>query len=220
MFRDPCGRIATVLLTCAACAIPCALPGCANKPGSMTVPLRFRPTARLDLGAFGGAPPKTPVYFGDVRDVRAVKDQVGENVVGESPAPIHASHQEPTDFVRLVMKDLLGRAGLKVAADRTDAGLVVLTELNQFWARETTTYAAKVRATVTVQDRGGGQLWKGTVTGVARRPGPSRGPEDFQELFSDAATEMVERLLWDASFREMLRAGAPPPAPSPVPAAG
>lgn len=195
-------------LACLLCASALLVAGgCARKPGSVTVALRFRPTARLDLNAFGGAAPQTAVYVGDVRDGRAVKDRIGENVVGDGEAPVYSGGREPTQFVGLVMKDLLRRGGLNVARDRTAAGIVVLGELNEFWARETTNYGATVAVTFTVQDRAGGQLWKGLVTATSKRPGPSMDPEDYQEIFSDATLELVERLLHDDGFREALRTG-------------
>jgi hypothetical protein len=198
---------ATVLLLTTIVVIGGGVAGCTRKPESVTVPLRFRPTARLDLNAFGGAAPQTGVYVGDVRDGRAVKNRIGENAVGNEEAPVYSGGREPTEFVGLVMKDLLRRGGLKVAGERTAAGLIILPELHEFWARETTTYGATVAVTVTVQDRAGGQLWKGLVTATSRRPGPSLDAGDYQEIFSDATLELVERLLHDDGFRQALQTG-------------
>ena len=199
------GASLTVLLL----ALAVAPAGCTSKRDALTVPLRFRPTARLDLNAFGNAAPRTPVYLADVRDARLSRDRIGIIRVGDTKSSVFPVGREPTQFVGLVVKDLLRRSGLTVVDDRTDAALVVLAELNEFWARETTTYGARVRVTVTVQDRVGTTIWKGQIAGAARRPGPSLDSDDYQQVFSDASLELVERLVREQGFRDVLYSGPP-----------
>lgn len=199
----------TLALVLAVAALAVAPAGCTRKPAAVTVPLRFRPTARLDLNAFGNAAPRTPVYLADVRDARMTRARIGVIRIGDTKSSVFSGGREPTEFVGLVVKDLLRRSGLTVVDDRTDAALVVLAELNEFWARETTTYGARVRVTVTVQDRVGTTIWKGQISGAARRPGPSLAADDYQQVFSDASLELVERLVREQGFRNVLYNGPP-----------
>jgi hypothetical protein len=186
--------------------------GCGKKASSVTVPLTFRPTSQMNMNTFAGDLPESTVFVGQVTDARERQDQVGENLEEKNPVPVFASGTEPTEFVRGVMNSLLTRAGLQLGQDQGQAERVLLTDLHHFWTQETNTYEAEVRATVTVQDRGGRQLWKGTVNGTAERFGRSLKAENYQEVFSDATLKMVEGLLNNPGFRAALGKDAQPAA--------
>jgi hypothetical protein len=185
--------------------------GCSNSgPKSVTVPLKFRPTSQMNMNTFAGELPDLAVHVGAVTDARDNRDKVGENVEEKQPVPVFSGGAEPTEFVRGVMRDLMSRAGLKMADDQARADRVLVSELHRFWTQEGNTYEAEVRATVTVQDASGRQLWKGTVNGTAERFGRSLSEENYQEVFSDAMVNMVEGLLNNAGFRAALKRDARP----------
>ena len=186
--------------------------GCGKNASSVTVPMKFRPTSQMNMNTFAGDLPESTVFVAPVTDARDRQDQVGENLEDEKPVPVFASGTEPTEFVRGVMTSLLTRAGLQVGQDQGQADRALLTDLHHFWTQETNTYEAEVRATVTVQDQGGRQLWKGTVNGTAERFGRSLKAENYQEVFSDATLEMVEGLLNNPGFRAALGKNAQPAA--------
>ena len=186
--------------------------GCGKKASSVTVPMKFRPTSQMNMNTFAGELPESTVFVAPVTDARDRKDQVGENLEDKNPVPVFASGTEPTEFVRGVMNSLLTRAGLQVGQDQGQADRVLITDLHHFWTKETNTYEAEVRATVTVQDGGGRQLWKGTVNGTAERFGRSLKAENYQEVFSDATLEMIEGLLNNPGFRAALGKDAQPAA--------
>jgi len=186
--------------------------GCFSKPKSVTVPLKFRPTSQLNMNSFAGDLPDTPVQIGAVTDSRDNRDKVGENVEDKQPVPILGGGPEPTEFVRVVMHDLLTKAGLKVTDDAGRAQRVLVSELHRFWTQEGDTYEGEVRATITVNDGSGRQFWKGTVNGTAKRFGRSLNPENYQEVFSDAMVNLVEGLLNNAGFRAALKRDAKPAA--------
>jgi hypothetical protein len=193
--------------------------GC-RKPSSVAVPLKFRPTSQLNMNTFAGSLPESSAHVGPVADARDNRDQVGENLENTRPIPVFAQGTEPTLFVQNALRDLMSRSGVKVTEDRAAADRVLVTDLHRFWTQETSTYESEVRATVTVQDRGGRQLWKGTVNGTAERFGRSLKAENYQEVFSDAMVNMVEGLLNNPGFRAALGGtggtGAPGgPAPTP-----
>jgi len=191
--------------------------GC-RKPASVAVPLKFRPTSQLNMNTFAGTLPESTVHVGPVADARDNRDQVGENLENKNPIPVYAQAAEPTEFVHDVMHRLMTRAGIKVTDDRGAAERIIVTDLHRFWTQETDTYEAEVRATITVQDRGGRQLWKGTVNGTGERFGRSLKAENYQEVFSDAMIDMVQGMLNNAGFRTALGGtGAPGGTPAGAP---
>ena len=178
--------------------------GCARR-NSLTVPLRFRPTSSLKMGAFAGELPVTAVHVGPVNDVRVKNDRIGENLEEEKPVPVFAGGVEPARFVHDTLRDLLSRAGLTLTPDPGGAERVLASDLHYFWTQETNTYETEVRLTITVRDRGGRQVWKGTVNGIAERFGRSLKAENYQEVFSDAMIDLVQSLLGNPSFRDALK---------------
>jgi hypothetical protein len=197
----------------AACLILLSLAtsGCARR-ASLTVPLKFRPTSQLKMAAFAGEIPDASVYVGAVNDVRVKNDRIGENLEEDKPVPVFAGGVEPAEFVRSTLRDLLSRAGLPLMADPGGAERVLVSDLHYFWTQETSTYETEVRLTLTVRDRAGRQLWKGTVNGTAERFGRSLKAENYQEVFSDAMVDLVQSLLGNQSFRDALKRGAKPAA--------
>jgi hypothetical protein len=186
--------------------------GCfGKKPASVGVPMKFRPTSQMNMNTFAGDLPDVTIQVGPVNDARDNKEQVGENLENKKPVPVFSSGTEPTQFVHDTMRDLLSRAGLKLA-DGGAADRVLGVDLHRFWTQETSTYESEIRATVTVQDRSGRQLWKGTVNGTAKRFGRSLKAENYQEVFSDAMVNMVEGLLNNTGFRAALKRDAKPSA--------
>ena len=183
--------------------------GCGPKPSSVNVPMKYRPTSQLNMNTFAGDLPEVSIHVGPVTDARDNRDQVGENLEEKKPVPVYATGVEPTQFVHDVMRDLLSKTGINVTEDRAAADRVLLADLHRFWTQETNTYESEVRATVTVQDRNGTQLWKGIVNGTAERFGRSLKAENYQEVFSDAMIELVEQgLLGNAGFRAALKRDA------------
>lgn len=175
--------------------------GCASRPtGPMQVPLAYRPTDPLSIGAANGIMTKSATVV--VLDQRDRKDQVGENVEKETIVQIF-SPSDPKDFVRDAVSRNLSAAGVKVgpSGERT----VQLT-LTRFWVQESTTYTGSVAATVRVLPAGGGQpLWEGQVTGSNERFGRSLNVANYQECFSDCLVQLCNHLMADEGFRNAMK---------------
>lgn len=185
--------------------------GCGPKRSSLSVPLKFRPTSQLNMSGFAGDLPDVSIHVAPVNDVRDNKEQIGENVEESTPVPIFVGGgMEPSQFTQQYMNDLLSKAGLKVTENRGQADRVLLTDLHHFWTKEGNTYESEVRATIIVQDKGGQQLWKGTINGTAERFGKSLSAENYQEVYSDALVNMAQNLLNNAGFRAALKRDARP----------
>jgi hypothetical protein len=187
----------------AVCAVTVAGTGCAKRPPSISVPLKYRPTSQLKMGAFAGEIPETKIYVDAVTDNRPDKEKVGENVEEKAPVAIQTG-DDPTEFVRTRLNDLFAKAGVQLVGDAGQAERIIRPELHTFWAKETDTYESEVRASFVVQDRSGRQLWKGTINGTAKRFGHSLSPDNYQEVFSDAMVDLVQNLLSNQKFRESL----------------
>jgi len=181
------------------------LTGCFAKPSSVVTPLKYRPTSQLNMNTFAGDLPEATVHIAPVVDRRESPQQIGENLENKKPIPVLVGPTQPADFVHDTMATLVGRTGLKVMPAPASADRVLVTELLHFWTRETDTYDAEIRATVAVQDRGGRQLWKGTLNGTAKRFGRSLSQENYQEAFSDAMVELVQGMLNNSGFRAALK---------------
>ena len=178
--------------------------GCARRT-SLTVPLKFRPTSQLKMSVFAGEIPDAAVHVGAVNDVRANKEQIGENLEERKPVPVFAGSVEPAAFVDATFRSLLNRAGLPLVDEPGRADRVLVADLHYFWTQETNTYEAEIRLTITVRDRGGRQVWKGTINGTAERFGRSLSAENYQEVYSDSMVDLVQSLLGNAGFRDALK---------------
>src|SRR6476620_237016 len=89
LFRPSrCAGAARMCALVAVCALTVAGTGCAKRPPSISVPLKYRPTSQLKMGAFAGEIPETKVYVDAVTDNRPDKEKVGENVEEKDPVAI------------------------------------------------------------------------------------------------------------------------------------
>jgi hypothetical protein len=195
-------RVVRVCALATVCFFFAAGTGCAKRPASISVPLKYRPTSQLKMSGFAGDVPDTKVEIAPVTDNRPDKERVGENLEEKDPVAV-TSGDDPAPFVQARLGELLSKAGLQVA-EGGQGERVLKTELHTFWAKETNTYESEIRATFVVQDRTGRQLWKGTINGTAERFGRSLSAENYQEVFSDGIVDLVQNLLSNQKFREAL----------------
>jgi hypothetical protein len=178
--------------------------GCSSAPrGPLTVPLVYRPTDQLDVGAATGVMSKSAsVVVEDRRNPGGA--QVGVNTEKETPVPVSAAaNTDPAGLVKEAISRALAASGVTVSdhGDRTIQ--VVLTRL---WVDETNTYKGSAAATVRVLPAGGGApLWEGQVTGTNERFGRSLSAENYQESLSDASLQMANKLLANEGFRAAMK---------------
>jgi hypothetical protein len=195
-------RLARIGALAAVCFFFAAGTGCAKRPASVSVPLKYRPTSQLKMADYAGDLPQTKVQVAPVTDNRPDKERVGENLEEKDPVAVQTG-DDPAEFVQARLAELLSKAGVQVA-EGGQAERVIKTELHTFWAKETSTYESEIRATFIVQDGTGRQLWKGTINGTAKRFGRSLSAENYQEVFSDGLVDLVQNLLSNQKFRQAL----------------
>jgi hypothetical protein len=163
------------------------------------VPLQWRPTSELQLGAreMSGA----TIQFEPFQDVRDNKEAIGENSEEDTPRPVTTT-DDVGAFVSKHMRELFDRAGLKTVD--TDGAVTIKGEVKQFFVRETNTYRSEVAVHITVVDHSGKTLWNGAASGDANRFGRSYKLENYDEVLSDAVVNTVSSMLQSAEFQNAL----------------
>lgn len=165
----------------------------------VNVPLKWRPTSDLRLGAMEMS--QAPVQFDVFRDVRADKQAIGENREDPQPKPV-TTQDDVGAFVSTHMRELFNSAGMKTVDSN---GMVTIKgEVTQFFVRETSLYRSAVAVHLTVVGKDGKVLYSGTASGEATRFGRSYELEDYYEVLSDAIVNTVSSMLQSAQFQKAL----------------
>ena len=165
----------------------------------VNVPLRWKPTSDLRLGATQIT--AAAVQFEPFKDTREMPDKVGENREDDTPKPVTTS-DDVGAFVSNHMRDLFSHAGVKTVD--TGGDVVVKGEVRQFFARETHTYKAEVSVHLTVVGRDGTTLYSGVTSGEASRFGRSYLLENYYEVLSDAVVNATSSALQNVEFQKAL----------------
>ena len=165
----------------------------------LNVPLKWRPTSDLRLGA--GEMTQAPVQFDVFTDLRADKQAIGENREDQTPKPV-TTKDDVGAFVSTHMRALFDSAGMKTV----DSGgtVTIKGEVKQFFVRETSTYKAEVVVHLTVVGHGGETLWSGMASGDATRFGRSYKLENYYECLSDAVVNTVSSMLQSPELQKAL----------------
>ena len=165
----------------------------------VNVPLKWRPTSDLRLGAMQMS--QAPVQFDAFQDVRTGKQAIGENREDDTPKPVTTA-DDVGSFVSAHMRELFDQAGLKTVD--SNGTVTIKGEVTQFFVRETSLYRSEVAVHLTVVGRDGKVLWSGTASGEAKRFGRSYKLEDYYEVLSDAIVNTVSSMLQSAQFQKAL----------------
>ena len=169
------------------------------KPPLLNVPLQWRPTSKLQLGAIQMS--DAPIQFETFRDVRDNKNAIGENLEDKQPKPVTTT-DDVGAFVRTHMRGLFDQAGLKVVD--SNGTVTIKGEVRQFFVRETDTYNSAVVVHVAIVARDGHTLWSGLASGDAKRFGRSYKLENYYEVLSDAIVNTVSSMLQSTEVQKAL----------------
>jgi len=163
------------------------------------VPLQWRPTSELRLGATQMSAAR--IQFGPFTDARSNKEAIGENQEDDKPKPVTTT-DDVGAFVGTHIRELFERAGLKTVD--SDGDVIITGEVTQFYVRETNTYKSEVAVRIRVVDRSGKTLWLGLASGDADRFGRSYKLENYYEVLSDAIVNTVSSMLESSQFQGAL----------------
>jgi hypothetical protein len=165
------------------------------------VPLKWKPTSELQLGATQMS--QAPIRFEAFEDVRENKQVIGENREDDKPKPVTTT-DDVGAFVSTHMRGLFQQAGLNTVD--SDGAITIKGEVREFFVRETGTYKSSVAVRLTVLGRDGRTLWSGVASGEATRFGRSYRIENYYEVLSDAVVNTVSSMLGSAQFQAALAA--------------
>ena len=163
------------------------------------VPLQWRPTSELKLGAMEMS--QVPIQLETFQDARDNKEAIGENHEDDKPKPVTTT-DDVGAFVSTHMRELFYRAGLKTVDG--NGTVTIKGEVKQFFVRETSTYKSGVTVRLTVVGADGKTLWSGLASGEATRFGRSYKLENYYEVLSDAIVNTVSSMLQSAEFQRAL----------------
>jgi hypothetical protein len=197
-------RLGTLAMAGALAVTLGAFAGCSMGPkGPLSVPLEYRPEHSEPLsGSINASDLK--VFIEPINDRRQDKETIGKNVENSTPVPIYAAGKTPTEFIHDVMQEEMKTFGLDFVEAPEAADRVIQMDLTQFFIEESNTYKAQVRATATVKDKSGRQMWKGQVAGDGSTFGRSLSRENYQQTISDATRNAIRSLVSNAGFQSAL----------------
>jgi hypothetical protein len=176
-----------------------SLSASAKTPPLTNVPLQWKPTSSLKLGAMQMT--QTAIQFEDFQDARDNKEAIGENLEDDKPKPVTTS-DDVGKFVSIHVRQLFDQAGLTTVD--SNGAVTIKGEVKQFFVRETGTYKSEVAIHVTVVGRDGQTRWSGTASGDASRFGRSYKAENYYEVLSDAVVNAVSSMLQSVEFQKAL----------------
>ncbi|HJS88443.1 MAG TPA: hypothetical protein VJ738_00580 [Steroidobacteraceae bacterium] len=176
------------------------LGGCAQQTSLLNQPLAWTPTKTLDLGVTQGGTPAT-VRFETFSDTASDPRLVGENHEQATPRPVTTA--DPVgDFVTGHLEQLFAQAGYPAGGANADR--VISGEVSKFFVNEKDTYSGSVVLNVTVSDRTGKVLWRGTAWGANETFGRSYHLDNYQQVLSDSLIDAANNLLKSPALRAAL----------------
>jgi hypothetical protein len=177
------------------------LAGCAQEAPLLNKPLAWTPTTTLDLGVTQAHGTPATVRFEPFGDTASDPALVGENV--EQATPRLVTTTDPVGpFVTQHLQQLFTQAGYGSGGENADR--VISGEVRKFFVREKDNYAGSVELDITVSDRTGKVLWRGTAWGSNDTFGRSYHLDNYQQVLSDALISAADNLLKDPGLRTSL----------------
>ena len=163
------------------------------------VPLQWRPTSELRLGALQMSQAHIQFLVFQERP----QQQGGHRRESRGRYAKARDNQRRRGRVRRShIRELFDHEGLKTVDG--DGDVTIKGEVTQFYVRETSTYKSEIGVRLTVTDRAGKTLWSGLASGDAERFGRSYKLENYYEVLSDALVNTVSSMLDSAQFQSAL----------------
>lgn len=182
-------------------ALALAIGGCSMgaHPTTLNVPMTYTPTSHINFPSNLSTAGK--VYVAPVVDQRQDKTSVGQNIEDEGkPArPVLADSEAVTRFVRDAFARELATSGVAVGDAAAGADRTLTITLRRLYCTEDNTYRTDANATVDITGRGA--TFNGTYAGQNTRFGRSYSIGNYQESYSDAMVDLMDKMFADPRFR-------------------
>lgn len=194
----PAARLAALTAVSLASAI---LVGCAQTTALLNQPLAWTPTNTLDLGTTQSHGTPATVQLQAFGDTASNPAQIGENL--EEATPRVVTTADPVGpFVTQHLEQLFTQAGY--APGGANADRIISGDVQKFFVREKDTYRGNVVLVVTVRDRSGSVVWRGSAWGTNQTFGRSYHIDNYQQVLSDSLIDAADNLLKNPQFRQAL----------------
>ncbi len=186
---------------CSTLLVVAVLAGCAQEKPLLNQSLAWTPTHQLNLGVTQSVGTPATVRFETFADSARNPALVGENVEQAKPRLV-TTVDSVGQFVSRHLAKLFAQAGY--VSGGANAARVVSGQVGKFFVREHNLYRATVILHVTVSNRGGKVLWRGTVWGTNKTFGRSYRLYNYNQVLSDAVVNAADKLLKNSALREAL----------------
>lgn len=189
--------------------------GCVRTTPLLNEPLTWSPSDTLSLGVRQNFGPPATVNFLPFKDTVAKPQLIGKNV--EHPTVTHlvtgsgkvipiprlvTTSDEVGPFVSQHLQDLFAQAGYR--AGGTNASRVVSGVVHKFFVVEGSLYRATLDLSLTVRNRSGKVLWRGTVEGTSSTFGGSYRLDNYEQVLSNSVVSAADQLLQNPAFSKAL----------------
>ncbi|HZR81650.1 MAG TPA: YajG family lipoprotein [Candidatus Binatia bacterium] len=176
--------------------------GCARVT-SLTVPLVYRPTDRVNINKFAGVYGSEKIYL-SVVDSRTDQTALGACTEQTPPVPVQAQGSA-ADFVRDALAKEFRGAGLTVVDSPSGAPRALNLQLTTFAVNEQQLYRTDITGRAELKDARGKVLWSGMVAGNNERWGGTLKAENYQEGLSDAVVMLADGILSNPEFQRRMK---------------
>lgn len=178
-----------------------ALAGCAQEKPLLNQSLAWTPTHQIDLGVTQSFGTPAAVRFETFTDSARNPALVGENVEQAKPRLV-TTVDSVGRFVSRHLASLFAQAGY--VSGGANAARVLSGRVSKFFVREHNLYRATVILHLTVSNRRGKVLWRGTVWGANKTFGRSYRLYNYNQVLSDAVVNAADKLLKNPALRAAL----------------
>jgi hypothetical protein len=152
----------------------------------------------------GGAAVK--IQIADTEDKRgdAERRSIGRNVEDGGNIPVFGTGGSVAGFVNKVLQQEVKAARLSVTDDMALITRRLASDVQTFEVIEGSSYKGNVQLNFRVVDQTGKTLLERSYSGSSGNHGRSKSAENYQETFSDAVKEAVDKMLADPDFAAAL----------------
>jgi hypothetical protein len=177
------------------CLVACQTP-------LINIPLEWRPTSSAEFSREGMSNTASmKIQFEAFTDARPHPELLAENREENPPKQV-TTRDNVSEFVRLHVRQAFDQAGFTTVDH--DGDVILSGDIRQLFVDEKGTYKGTFALGVKLTDRSGATLWKGVVSGEAKRYGRLYAAGNYYKVISDSIVSAISALFNDADFRKAL----------------
>ncbi len=178
-------------------------------PGAVTakekvIELKYKPREKVKV-----KPKKVPsvkIFLQEIHEGRPNPKEVGENLEDKDKKVkiLTADAGEAKKFLRGVLQKEFKDKNFSLVEGPGAAQVIVAGTLLKFWTEETSKYRSNIQLKITVKNKEGVSAFQKTYGGSGKNFGHSLSEVNYQESFSNAAADLLNKIFGDPSFLRAL----------------